>query len=123
MKRGDILEFQIEKYAFEGKGISRVKKEDSDEKKSGYVVFVNGSYPGDKVEARITKTKKSYAEAVTERILTPSPFRIEARCRYFGVCGGCKQQDLNYSVQLSYKHDQVQEIFERMGGLTWLRDG
>ena len=118
MKRGDILEFQIEKYAFEGKGISRVKKEDSDEKKSGYVVFVNGSYPGDKVEARITKTKKSYAEAVTERILTPSPFRIEARCRYFGVCGGCKQQDLNYSVQLSYKQDQVQEIFERMGGLT-----
>ena len=118
MKRGDILEFQIEKYAFEGKGISRVKKEDSDENKSGYVVFVNGSYPGDRVEARITKTKKSYAEAVTERILTPSPFRVEARCRYFGVCGGCKQQDLNYPVQLSYKHDQVKEIFERMGGLA-----
>lgn len=118
MKRGDIFEFKIEKYAFEGKGITKVQKEDSDEKKSGYVIFVNGSYPGDTVQAKIIKTKKSYAEAVTEKILSPSPFRVEARCRYFGVCGGCKQQDLNYSVQLSYKHDQVEEIFERMGGLT-----
>ncbi len=118
MKRGDILEFQIEKYAFEGKGISKIQKEGSDEKKSGYVVFVNGSYPGDRVEARITKTKKSFAEAVTERILTPSPFRTEARCKYFGICGGCKQQDLSYPVQLSYKHDQVKEIFEKLGGLT-----
>ncbi len=118
MKRGDILEFKIEKYAFEGKGIVRVHKEGSDEKKSGYVVFVNGAYPGDKVEARITKTKKSFAEAVTEKILSPSPFRIEARCKYFGICGGCKQQDLNYPVQLSYKHEQVKEIFEKLGGLT-----
>ncbi len=118
MKRGDILEFQIEKYAFEGKGISKVYKEGSDEKKSGYVVFVNGSYPGDRVEARITKIKKSFAEAVTVKVLSPSPFRIEARCKYFGICGGCKQQDLNYPVQLSYKHDQVKEIFEKLGGLT-----
>ena len=79
---------------------------------------MNGSYPGDTVEARITKTKKSYAEAITERILSPSPFRIEARCKYFGICGGCKQQDLNYPVQLSYKHDQVKEIFEKLGKLT-----
>ncbi len=118
MKRGDKLEFQIEKYAFEGKGISRIQKEGSDERKSGYVVFVNGSYPGDTVEARITKTKKSFAEAVAEKILVPSPFRIQARCKYFGTCGGCKQQDLNYQVQLSYKHDQVKEIFERLGGLS-----
>ena len=118
MKRGDRLEFQIEKYAFEGKGISRIHKEDSDEKKSGYVVFVNGSYPGDKVEARITKTKKSFAEAVTEKIISPSPYRVKAKCKYFGTCGGCKQQDLNYSVQLSYKQEQVKEIFERLGGFS-----
>ena len=75
MKRGDRLEFQIEKYAFEGKGISRIQKEDSEDTKSGYVVFVNGTYPGDKVIARITKTKKSFAEAVTEKILSPSPYK------------------------------------------------
>ncbi len=118
MKPGDILEFQIEKYAFEGKGVSKVHKEGSNELNSGFVVFVNGSYPGDRVRARIIKTKKSFAEAVTEKVLSPSPFRIEARCKYFGVCGGCKQQDLNYPVQLSYKHDQVKEIFEKLGGLT-----
>ena len=118
MKRGDRLEFQIEKYAFEGKGISRIQKEDSEDTKSGYVVFVNGAYPGDKVIARITKTKKSFAEAVTEKILSPSPYRIEAKCKYFGTCGGCKQQDLNYTVQLSYKQEQVKEIFEKLGGLS-----
>ncbi len=118
MKRGDKLEFQIEKYAFEGKGISRIHKEDSGDTKSGYVVFVNGSYPGDKVEARITKTKKSFAEAVTEKILSPSPYRIKAKCKYFGTCGGCRQQDLDYSVQLRFKQEQVKEIFEKLGGLS-----
>lgn len=118
MKRGDVLELQIEKYAFEGKGISRIQKEDSDDKKSGYVVFVNGAYPGDKVEARIIKTKKSFAEAVAVKIISPSPYRVKARCKYFGTCGGCKQQDLDYSVQLAYKQEQVKEVFEKLGGLS-----
>jgi 23S rRNA (uracil1939-C5)-methyltransferase len=118
LKRGDILELQIEKYAFEGKGISRVQRENSDEKKSGYVVFVNGSYPGDTVEAKITKTKKTFAEAVTEKVISPSSFRIEAKCKYFGNCGGCKQQDLDYPVQTKYKQEQVKEIFEKLGGFS-----
>jgi 23S rRNA (uracil1939-C5)-methyltransferase len=118
LKRGDILELRIEKYAFEGKGISRMEKENPEDKKSGYVVFVNGAYPGDKVEARIIRKKKSFAEAAVEKILSPSPHRVEARCKYFGTCGGCKQQDLNYSVQLNYKQEQVKELFEKQGGLT-----
>ncbi len=118
MKRGNILELQIEKYAFEGKGISKVQKDDGENRKMGFVIFVHGSYPGDKVEARITKTKKSYAEAVVNKIISPSPFRIDAKCRYFGTCGGCKQQDLNYSAQIRYKQEQVKEIFEKLGGLN-----
>jgi 23S rRNA (uracil1939-C5)-methyltransferase len=118
LKRGDKFEFQIEKYAFEGKGITRIQQESSGDKKSGYVVFVNGAYPGDKVEARITKTKKSFAEAVTEKIISPSPYRVKARCKYFGICGGCKQQDLDYSAQLNYKQEQVKEIFEKLGSLS-----
>jgi 23S rRNA (uracil1939-C5)-methyltransferase len=117
LKRGDILELQIEKYAFEGKGISKVQKDDGENKKTGFVIFVHGSYPGDKLEARITKTKKSYAEAAVTKIISPSPFRIDAKCRYFGACGGCKQQDLNYSAQIRYKQEQVKEIFEKLGGL------
>ncbi|HSD64284.1 MAG TPA: 23S rRNA (uracil(1939)-C(5))-methyltransferase RlmD [Ignavibacteriaceae bacterium] len=118
MKRGDILELQVEKYAFEGKGVARIFKEGNGENKSGYVVFVNGGYPGDKVQARILKTRKSYAEASVEKIISPSSERIKANCKYFGECGGCRQQDLEYSFQTRYKQQQVKEIFEKMGGLS-----
>ena len=42
--------------------------------------------------------------------------RTEAKCTYFGVCGGCKQQDLKYPAQTKYKEEQVRDIFERLGG-------
>lgn len=123
MKKGDTLELEIEKYAFEGKGISKVKKDlivpSSEEiNEKNYVVFVHGSYPGDKVEAMLTKIKKNYAEAKAKNILYPSEFRIAPRCKYFGTCGGCKQQDLEYVKQTDYKQQQVSEIFEKLGGLT-----
>ncbi len=121
MKKGDLIELEIEKYAFEGKGISKINKQliepssiQTNEK--NYIVFVNGSYPGDKVQARLLKIKKSYAEAKVEKILTPSDLRIQARCKFFGTCGGCKQQDLNYGDQLKFKQQQVKEIFEKLGG-------
>ncbi|RPI75470.1 MAG: 23S rRNA (uracil(1939)-C(5))-methyltransferase RlmD [Ignavibacteriales bacterium] len=116
MKKNDFLELIITGYAFEGKGIARIKKEDETE--NNFVVFVNGSYPGDKVNAKITKVKKSYAEAKTENIIIPSPQRVKARCKYFGTCGGCKQQDLSYDAQLNYKHQQVEEIFKKLGGFN-----
>jgi 23S rRNA (uracil1939-C5)-methyltransferase len=123
-KKGDIVEFQIEKYAFEGKGIAKVSKnellglneENGNEK--NYVVFVQGSYPGDKVKARLLKIKNSYAEALAIDSLTPSKDRIKARCKYFGTCGGCKQQDLDYTIQVKYKQKQVEEIFHKLGGFS-----
>ncbi len=125
MKKGDLIELEIEKYAFEGKGISKINKQliqpssnQNDEK--NYVVFVNGSYPGDKVEARLLKIKKSYAESKVEKIISPSSLRIQAKCKYFGTCGGCKQQDLKYEDQLKYKQQQVKEIFEKLGGFNIL---
>lgn len=123
VKKGEILELEIEKYAFEGRGIAKVDKgsivpEAIDESKNKYVVFVDGSYPGDVVKAGLTKIKKSYAEARVTEILKPSALRIEARCKYFGTCGGCKQQDLDYPVQAKFKQQQVEEIFNKMGGFT-----
>ncbi|MBU1679080.1 MAG: 23S rRNA (uracil(1939)-C(5))-methyltransferase RlmD [Bacteroidetes bacterium] len=115
MNRGDIVELKIEDYAFEGKGIARVAQENEEKK---FIVFVNGSYPGDVVKAQIFKKKKSYAEAKTIEVVTPSEFRTKAQCSYFGVCGGCKQQDLIYSKQLEYKSKQVKDILERLGGLS-----
>ena len=119
MKKGEILEFEIESYAFEGKGICKLPIEDNDElaaEGKKFVVFVNGSYPGDKVKAMIRRKKRSYAEATVEEILVASEDRTEAKCSYFGVCGGCKQQDLKYSVQTKYKEEQVRDVFERLGG-------
>ncbi len=114
MKKGEVLELKIEGYAYEGKGIAKVDSENSEKK---YVVFVNGSYPGDIVEAKLRKVKNSYAEGKAENILQASPERTEARCKYFGVCGGCKQQDLKYDSQIKYKEMQVKEVFEHLGGL------
>jgi 23S rRNA (uracil1939-C5)-methyltransferase len=124
LKKGDIIELEIEKYGFEGKGIAKVRKSiisdsgnDNDDEKN-YVVFVSGAFPGDKVKARLLKIKKSYADAKAVEILTPSKFRIKPECKYFGVCGGCRQQDLIYKKQLKFKQQQVKEIFEHIGGLT-----
>jgi 23S rRNA (uracil1939-C5)-methyltransferase len=114
MKRGSRIILDITGYAFEGKGIAKIDREGSEGKK--YVVFVNGAYPGDKVEALIRKSKRSFAEGKVEKILHPSEIRTDAKCKYFGVCGGCKQQDMNYEEQVKFKHQQVKDIFERMGG-------
>jgi len=124
IKKGDVAEFQIEKYAFEGKGIAKVSKnellglneENGNEK--NYVVFVIGSYPGDIVNARLLKIKNSYAEALVIEILTPSSERVIAKCKFFGTCGGCKQQDLDYDAQAKYKQQQVEEIFTKLGGFS-----
>lgn len=113
-KKNELIELTISKYAFEGKGIAKINSED----KNNFVVFVEGSYPNDKVLAQIKKIKKNYVEAKAIEIISPSELRVEPRCKYFGVCGGCKQQDLEYSSQINYKQMQVEEIFNKIGGLT-----
>ncbi|MDR3610741.1 MAG: 23S rRNA (uracil(1939)-C(5))-methyltransferase RlmD, partial [Ignavibacteriaceae bacterium] len=123
MKKGDIIELTIDRYAFEGKGLAKIDKNlivpsppSEKDKHNNYVVFADGSYPGDTVKTRLLKIKKSYAESKVVEVVIPSPYRIPAKCRFFGLCGGCKQQDLDYQVQLKFKHQQVEEIFQKMGG-------
>ncbi len=118
MKKGDLLELEITGYAFEGKGVAKTIKEVNslNEEPKKYVVFVDGSYPGDRVIAELRKIKKSYAEAKVKEFITKSPFRTEPLCKYFGICGGCKSQDLIYEQQTKFKHEQVKDIFERIGG-------
>ena len=86
-------------------------------KQDGLVVFVTGAVPGDVVDVRVTKKKSNYAEAITTRIVSPSPDRIAPFCKHFGTCGGCKWQDLSYPKQLEYKQQQVIDNLERLGGL------
>lgn len=121
MKKGDLLDLDITGYAFEGKGVAKIVKEvnttDGTNTKK-FVVFVNGSYPGDSATVQITKIRSSYAEAKVKNFITESLFRIQAKCNFFGVCGGCKAQDLDYEQQIKFKEDQVKDIFERIGGFT-----
>ncbi|MDH7604608.1 MAG: 23S rRNA (uracil(1939)-C(5))-methyltransferase RlmD [Melioribacter sp.] len=121
MKKGDLIELEIIDYAFEGKGIAKIikevhKHEEVNPKK--FVVFIDNSYPGDKIIAQLTKIKKTYAEGKIKEFIEKSPYRVEPRCKYFGTCGGCKQQNLDYKIQLKYKEEQVIDIFERIGGLS-----
>lgn len=116
MKKGDLIEVEVEIFAFEGKGIAKLNLDENNEKK--FIVFVEGAYPGDKVIAKLQKIKKSYAEAKVESVITASPERVTPRCKYFGVCGGCKQQSLEYSKQVYYKQEQVVDVFQKIGGLT-----
>jgi len=107
LKRGDELEVQIEKFADRGKSLARL---------DGYVVFVAGAVPGDRVRVRILKRKKKYAEAHLIELLEPSPLRTTPRCSYFGTCGGCKWQHVDYAAQLEAKQQSVQEAFIHQGG-------
>ena len=126
MKKGDTIELEIKKYAFEGKGIAKINRDqikpdprmEKKEAKNNYVIFVGGAYPGDRVKASLRKIKKNYAEAKTEEIIFPSKDRIDPECKFFGTCGGCRQQDLDYKLQTRYKQQQVEEIFNQMGGFS-----
>ncbi|MBP5548155.1 MAG: 23S rRNA (uracil(1939)-C(5))-methyltransferase RlmD [Bacteroidales bacterium] len=81
----------------------------------GMVVFVPYVVPGDIIDLKIFKKKKNYAEGRALTIKKPSPFRVDAQCAHFGVCGGCKWQTMAYEAQLRYKQQQVRDNLERLG--------
>lgn len=107
LKHGDEVQLDITSSAFEGGAIARLY---------GFVVFVEGAIPGDRVTARILKSKRNHAEAKLIDLVTPSPDRIQPRCSHFGVCGGCKWQQVNYNAQLRFKQQHVVDSFQRIGG-------
>ena len=102
IKRGQHIELEIEKFADKGKSLARV---------DGFVVFVHGAVPGDRVRAYVFKKKKSYAEAKIDEVLKPSDLRTTPRCRYADECGGCKWQHVTYEAQLDAKRQSVEETF------------
>lgn len=84
-------------------------------KHEGQVIFVDFAVPGDIVDLYVNQQKKTHSFAKIERIITPSPERIEPFCTHFGMCGGCKWQHMGYQTQLKYKQQQVIDAFERIG--------
>lgn len=78
------------------------------------VVFVPYAAPGDVADVKIDKKKHSYAEGHIERMVKPSPLRVEPFCEHFGVCGGCRWQHLPYQEQLKAKQQQVKDALHRI---------
>lgn len=89
-------------------------KVDNDKK---WVVFVPNVIPGESVRIRIYRNHAAYSDADLLEILTPSPDRIEPKCSLATVCGGCQYQHISIERQRSMKTEQVQDLFERIGGL------
>jgi len=107
--RDQELDLRIDSLAFGGNGVARL---------DGYVVFVRRGLPGDRVRARVTKVKRSHAEALALEVLEPGPQRVEAPCPHFGACGGCRFQDLAYEAQLEAKQVQIVDSLRRLGGIA-----
>jgi 23S rRNA (uracil1939-C5)-methyltransferase len=107
-KRGEILSLTIDDLAFGGEGVGRA---------DGYVVFVPGGLPGDRLRVRLVQVRSRFGRGVIDAIEQPSPQRVEAPCPYFGRCGGCRLQHLAYPAQLAFKAKQVVDALARLGGL------
>jgi 23S rRNA (uracil1939-C5)-methyltransferase len=107
--RGELLTLDVDSLAYGGKGVAR---------RNGYVVFVAGALPGDRVTAEVTRAKRGYAEASTREILRESPDRVPPRCDHGGEpCPGAPWQGLAYEEQLRHKQTQVEDALRRLGGL------
>ena len=111
-----LLNVEIQNFAAEGKTASRVKLRETDE--TPIVLFVPYAAPGDIADIKVTRKKHSYAEGEIVRIVKPSPLRVAPRCEHFGVCGGCKWQQLAYESQTAFKQQQVEEVLKRISKVT-----
>ncbi len=100
---------EITTLAAEGKAIGKWD--------GGVVVFVPLTVPGDVVDVQITSKRRRYMEGRVVRWITRSPLRTEPFCEHFGVCGGCKWQNLPYAEQLRFKTEQVRDQLTRIGRL------
>ncbi len=83
----------------------------------GRVIFLTNTVPGDVVDIQTTKKRKAYFEGVATHFHQLSPKRVKAKCMHFGVCGGCKWQDMGYEHQLFYKQKEVENNLKRIGHL------
>jgi 23S rRNA (uracil1939-C5)-methyltransferase len=103
------LELRIQDIAFGGKGVAR---------ESGKAVFVPYTIEGERISASIVREKKNFAEAALHEVLEPSPHRVTPECPYFGRCGGCAYQHIDYEHQLELKTRQVEQTLRRIGHLS-----
>jgi 23S rRNA (uracil1939-C5)-methyltransferase len=110
------LELSIEKLIYGGDGLARLP---ADEHGSGKAVFVPFVLAGETVEASLVEQKKGFARARLEKVLVPSPARVNPPCRYFSRCGGCHYQHTGYEHQLKIKVAILKENLRRIAKLEF----
>ena len=108
-QKNELFVVEIEDIGNDGEGIGKA---------DGFTLFVKDAVVGDTVEARIVKVKKNYAYARLEKVLKPSPFRVEAKCACHRQCGGCQLQTLSYEKQLEFKDRKIRDSLTRIGGFA-----
>ena len=107
----DLVEVVIERILPGGLGLAHV---------DGRTIFVSLSAPGDRLRVKIERVKGNVAFASVNEILEPSSVRIEPPCPYFGRCGGCDFQQMNYASQLDAKAEMIRDCLRRIGGIEHL---
>jgi 23S rRNA (uracil1939-C5)-methyltransferase len=107
--KGDELDLRIDSLAYGGNGVARL---------NGFVVFVRRALPGDTVRARVTKVKRSHAEATALEVVEEGAQRVPAPCAHYPACGGCRFQDLAYDAQIAAKEQQVRDALQRIAGIA-----
>ena len=105
------LQLTIEKLVYGGDGLARLPADENGRGKAMFVPFV---LPGEEVEGTILEARPGFARGRLEKILQPSPQRIEARCPYFQKCGGCNYQHAPYEYQLENKVSILKENLRRI---------
>jgi tRNA/tmRNA/rRNA uracil-C5-methylase (TrmA/RlmC/RlmD family) len=123
---GQRVLVRIRDMAFGGEGVGAVLSETTKASSSesanpashSFVIFVPFTALGEEVEVEITEVKKNFARGKVVRVTTPSTARVTPACPYFGTCGGCQYQHLNYETQLALKQKQVADLLERVGRFT-----
>jgi tRNA/tmRNA/rRNA uracil-C5-methylase (TrmA/RlmC/RlmD family) len=103
-----VIDLKIEDLAFGGKGVGR---------EQGKAVFVPYTIEGETISAEILREKKQFAEAELVEVKESSPHRVTPECPYFGRCGGCAYQHIDYEHQLATKWRQVRTVLQRIGKL------
>ncbi|HAL02214.1 MAG TPA: 23S rRNA (uracil(1939)-C(5))-methyltransferase RlmD [Lachnospiraceae bacterium] len=106
--KNQILNMEISDLGAEGEGIGKIE---------GFPVFVKDTLPGDEIEVRLVKVKKNYAYGRLEKVIKPSPFRIEPVCPLARPCGGCQIMEMSYDKQLEFKAGKVRNNLIRIGGV------
>lgn len=108
-EKNQLLTVEIVDMSAEGEGVG---------KSEGYPFFIKDTIIGDVAQIRVIKLKKNYGYGRLEKVLTPSPFRVEPSCEFHRACGGCQIQTMSYEEQLRFKQNKVRNNLIRIGGFA-----